>query len=196
MTSRLNFVIASALALATFASLGSRADAPNLRAMLLAVPLTEQLGGDGTRPIASDNAFALQTPNSPKRHQRPFSFGNRLFNTNWVEAPGSVKAFDGLGPMFNRVSCSGCHTKDGRGRPPENNQGPMDSMLLRISIPGKGENGGVMPHPAYGDQISERSILHVSTRRPRRNFLHRVSRHLWRWRDSFLCASPAMPSRT
>ena len=162
MTSRLNFVIASALALAAFASLGSRADPPDLRAMLLAVPLTEQLGGDGTRPIASNNAFALQTPNSPKRHQRPFSFGNRLFNTNWVEAPGSVKAFDGLGPMFNRVSCSGCHTKDGRGRPPENNQGPMDSMLLRISIPGKDTTGGVMPHPTYGDQISERAILHVA----------------------------------
>ncbi len=64
--------------------------------------------------------------------------------------------------MFNRVSCSGCHTKDGRGRPPENNQGPMDSMLLRISIPGKSENGGVVPHPAYGDQISERAILHVA----------------------------------
>jgi CxxC motif-containing protein (DUF1111 family) len=161
MTSRLKLSIASALALAAFASLGSRADVPNLRDVLLAFPLTEQLGGDGTRPIASDIAFALQTPNSPKRHQRPFSFGNRLFNTNWVEAPGSVKAFDGLGPMFNRVSCSGCHTKDGRGRPPENNQGPMDSMLLRISIPGKDTTGGVMPHPTYGDQISERAILHV-----------------------------------
>ena len=103
-----------------------------------------------------------KTPNSPREHQRPFSFGNRLFNTNWVEAPGSVKAFDGLGPMFNRVSCSGCHTKDGRGRPPENDQGPMDSMLLRISIPGKSANGGVVPHPVYGDQISERAILHVA----------------------------------
>ena len=68
----------------------------------------------------------------------------------------------GLGPMFNRVSCSGCHTKDGRGRPPENDQGPMDSMLLRISIPGKSANGGVVPHPVYGDQISERAILHVA----------------------------------
>ncbi|CAM9777339.1 unnamed protein product, partial [Phaeothamnion confervicola] len=128
---------------------------------LLAIPVTAQLGGDGTRPVMNDDAFVFQTPNSPKAHQRPFSFGNRLFNTNWVEAPGSVKAFDGLGPMFNRVSCSGCHTKDGRGRPPENNQGPMDSMLLRISIPGKDANGGVVPHPAYGDQISERAILHV-----------------------------------
>ena len=159
---RLSFIIASALTLASLAALSSEAGVLPLRGLLLSILMTGQLGGDGTRPIATGDAFSLQTPNSPKEHQRPFSFGNRLFNTNWVEAPGSVKSFDGLGPMFNRVSCSGCHTKDGRGRPPENNQGPMDSMLLRISIPGKSENGGVMPHPVYGDQISERAILHVA----------------------------------
>ena len=158
---RPGLITATLLTLASLAALGSEAGVLPLREMLLAIPLTEKLGGDGTRPVINDDAFTFQTPNSPKRHQRPFFFGNRLFNTNWVEAPGSVKAFDGLGPMFNRVSCSGCHTKDGRGRPPENNQGPMDSMLLRISIPGKAENGGVVPHPAYGDQISERAILHA-----------------------------------
>ena len=154
-------LITATLLTASLAPLVSEAGVLTLREMLLAIPVTERLGGDGTRPVANDDAFTFQTPNSPKRHQRPFSFGNRLFNTNWVEAPGSVKAFDGLGPMFNRVSCSGCHTKDGRGRPPENNQGPMESMLLRISIPGKDANGGVVPHPVYGDQISERAILHV-----------------------------------
>ena len=159
---RLGLIIASGLTLASLVALSSEAGVLPLRELLLSIPITEHLGGDGTRPLANEDAFSFQTPDSPKTHQRPFSFGNRLFNTNWVEAPGSVKAFDGLGPMFNRVSCSGCHTKDGRGRPPENNQGPMDSMLLRISIPGKGENGGVVPHPAYGDQISERAIFHVA----------------------------------
>jgi CxxC motif-containing protein (DUF1111 family) len=154
-------IAATLFTLASLAALGSAAGVLPLREMLLAIPVTERLGGDGTRPVANDDAFTFQTPNSPKRHQRPFSFGNRLFNTNWVEAPGSVKAFDGLGPMFNRVSCSGCHTRDGRGRPPENNRGPMDSMLLRISIPGKDAKVGVVPHSVYGDQISERAILHV-----------------------------------
>ena len=158
---RLSLIIASALTLASLAAFGSEAGIVQLRQTLLSIPLTARLGGEGTRPIANGDAFSFQTPNSPREHQRPFSFGNRLFNTNWVEAPASVKSFDGLGPMFNRVSCSGCHTKDGRGRPPENNQGPMDSMLLRISIPGKSANGGVVPHPVYGDQISERAILHV-----------------------------------
>ena len=132
-----------------------------MREQLLAIPQSAELGGAGTRPVATESAFTFQMPNSPKAHQRPFSFGNRLFNTNWVEAPGSVKSFDGLGPMFNRVSCSGCHTHDGRGAPPANGEGPMDSMLIRFSIPGQNAHGGPNPHPAYGDQLSERAILHV-----------------------------------
>ena len=133
-----------------------------LRATLLSLPMTAALGGDTTRPLTTPDAFTFEAPNAPRRHQRPFSFGNRLFNTNWVEAPASVKAFDGLGPSFNRVSCSACHTKDGRGAPPENGTGPMDSMLLRISIPGKATNGGPLPVPGYGDQLSERAIQGVA----------------------------------
>jgi CxxC motif-containing protein (DUF1111 family) len=158
---RAGSIAAILLTLAAAAALASEAGVLPLRASLLSIPLTEKLGGDGTLPLESDSAFSFQTPNSPRQHQRPFAFGNRLFNTNWVEAPASVKSFDGLGPMFNRVSCSGCHTKDGRGQPPANGQGPMDSMLLRISIPGTSANGGMVPHPAYGDQLSERAISGV-----------------------------------
>jgi CxxC motif-containing protein (DUF1111 family) len=117
------------------------------------VQISDQLGGQGTRPLTTGDAFSFQMANSPREHQRPFSFGNRLFNTNWVEAPASVKSFDGLGPLFNRVSCSGCHTKDGRGQPPASGNGPMDQMLLRLSVPGIGKDGGVKPHPIYGDQL-------------------------------------------
>jgi CxxC motif-containing protein (DUF1111 family) len=133
-----------------------------LRRQLLALPFTSQLGGETTRPVSAPDAFSLQAPNAPRKHQRPFSFGNRLFNTNWVEAPASVKSFDGLGPMFNRVSCAGCHTKDGRGEPPANARGPMDSMLLRISIPGAGKHGAPNPVPGYGDQLSERALNGVA----------------------------------
>jgi CxxC motif-containing protein (DUF1111 family) len=130
----------------------------DLRESLMALPLSAQLGGDTTRPLAAANAFSFQAANAPRAHQRPFSFGNRLFNTNWVAAPASVKSFDGLGPLFNRVSCSGCHTKDGRGQPPADDKGPMDSMLLRISLPGTGPHGGPLPVPGYGDQLSERGL--------------------------------------
>jgi CxxC motif-containing protein (DUF1111 family) len=148
--------VAFAILLSLSAAAATAGD--DLRARLLAIPLSPQLGGDGTRPAADAKAFSYPAANIEKRHMRPFSFGNRLFNTNWVEAPASVKSFDGLGPMFNRVSCSGCHTLDGRGEPPAGGQGPMNQMLLRLSLPGVAEHGGPLPHPVYGDQLSERAI--------------------------------------
>jgi CxxC motif-containing protein (DUF1111 family) len=155
----LPYVTASALSLGGLAGLIGAAEVDSLRGRLLAMPVTPQLGGDGTRPVASGKAFSLQMPNAPRQHQRPFSFGNRLFNTNWVTAPASVKSFDGLGPLFNRVSCSGCHTQDGRGSPPANGEGPFDTMLFRLSIPGSDGHGGPKPHPVYGGQLSERAIV-------------------------------------
>ena len=88
--------------------------------------------------------------------QRPFFFGNRLFNTNWAEFPGSVKSFDGLGPTFNRVSCSGCHTRDGRGRPPES--GRADGLDAGAPVAAAPDRGDASRIPAYGDQLSERAI--------------------------------------
>ena len=156
MTTRFTMYAASAI-VAAMASYAVSA-ATSTRIELLAIPVTDQLGGATTRPASSDSAFSLPAANIGSPHRRIFSFGNRLFNTNWTAAPGSVKSFDGLGPLFNRVSCSGCHTRDGRGRPSETGQGPMDSMLIRLSIPGQDELGGPKAHPAYGDQLNERAI--------------------------------------
>jgi CxxC motif-containing protein (DUF1111 family) len=122
--------------------------------------LTPNLGGDATLAIANENAYARAVPVLPTEDLRQFTFGNRLFNTNWVTAPASVDAFDGLGPVFNRVSCSGCHTRDGRGQPPAAGE-PLESMLVRLSVPGQGEHGGVNPVPHYGDQLNEKAISAV-----------------------------------
>jgi CxxC motif-containing protein (DUF1111 family) len=118
----------------------------------------DRLGGDTTVDRVGPKAFTFPAANAREEHLRPFFFGNRLFNTNWVQAPASVQAFDGLGPVFNRVSCSGCHTRDGRGRPPLSPNEPMDSMLLRLSVPGTDAHGGPKPHPAYGDQLQDKSL--------------------------------------
>jgi CxxC motif-containing protein (DUF1111 family) len=135
-----------------------RAAGPSLplRVELLAVPITAKLGGDTSRIVASDKAFTFLAENAPAERSRPFFFGNRLFNTNWVIFPASVKDFDGLGPLFNRTSCSGCHVRDGRGRPPEKSGDPMESMLVRLSVPGP--RGTAQPHPSYGDQLNDRAI--------------------------------------
>jgi CxxC motif-containing protein (DUF1111 family) len=119
-------------------------------------------GGDLTRAADNRNAFALPAPALGAKELRDFNFGNRLFNTNWVVAPASVDAFDGLGPTFNRVSCSGCHLRDGRGRPPIGDETELLSMLLRLSIPGRDEHGGPKPHPTYGDQLNDRAIPGVT----------------------------------
>jgi CxxC motif-containing protein (DUF1111 family) len=102
------------------------------------------IAGDATLDIANENAFARPIPTLPVEDLRRFTFGNRLFNTNWVAAPASVDAFDGLGPLFNRVSCSACHVRDGRGRPPEHGE-PLESMFLRHSVPGSSANGAPRP---------------------------------------------------
>jgi CxxC motif-containing protein (DUF1111 family) len=154
--------LVAAIALTGVAGLHGHAKSISVRELLANLPVSDQLGGDTTRPLSIGDAFSFQAANAPAKHQRPFSFGNRLFNTNWVEAPASVKSFDGLGPLFNRVSCSGCHTKDGRGKPPDSGSGPMDSMLFRISLPGLGLHGGPKPVPGYGEQLNERSILGIA----------------------------------
>lgn len=128
-----------------------------MREDLLAVPLSPRLGGDATFPISTEKAFTFPAANLRAEHQRPFFFGNRVFNTNWTIAPGSVASFDGLGPTYNRVSCSGCHIRDGRGRPPDDGAGPFQSMLFRLGA--RLPDGSVATaHPDYGDQLNERAV--------------------------------------
>lgn len=115
-------------------------------------------GGALTQPVANRNAFTLPAPGLSARELRDFAFGNRLFNTNWVVAPASTDGFDGLGPTFNRNSCSACHLRDGRGRPPIVGETELSSMLLRLSVPGKDLHGGPQPVPAYGGQLNDRAI--------------------------------------
>ncbi len=106
-------------------------------------------------------AFAQPIKNLDRDRRRVFNFGDHLFNTKWVEAPSSVATVDGLGPLFNRSSCAGCHIRDGRGRPPLPNEELMLSKLIRLSVPGDDEHGGPLPHPLYGGQLQEQGILGV-----------------------------------
>ena len=111
-----------------------------------------------THQFHNRDAFSQAAPILNAAELRVFNFGNRLFNTNWVVAPASASGFDGLGPVFNRVSCSGCHLRDGRGRPPLAGELDLLSMVVRISIPGTDKLGAPMPVPSYGTQINDRAI--------------------------------------
>lgn len=107
-------------------------------------------GGDTTVHDASAAAFSQPAANLRGERRTAFFVGNSFFNQNWVAAPASTAGRDGLGPLFNARSCSGCHFKDGRGSPPAEGE-PLRSMILRISQPGP--HGAPLPDPVYGLQI-------------------------------------------
>jgi CxxC motif-containing protein (DUF1111 family) len=126
--------------------------------------LGERTGGDTTVFATGHNAFSFPFANLDDAGRTRFAIGNSFFRRNWVEAPSSTKARDGLGPHFIARSCGGCHVQDGRGAPPEVRRGAHEqpvALLLRLSVPGVGAHGGVVPEPTYGDQLNNQAIQGV-----------------------------------
>jgi CxxC motif-containing protein (DUF1111 family) len=119
-------------------------------------------GGDATVEVAGRQAFGQPMPGMTGKDQRTFAVGNSFFRDNWVTAPSSTEARDGLGPIFNAQSCSTCHFEDGRAQPPEGPDDPQRGLLLRLSVPnpsrGATPDDDPVPHPVYGDQLQDRSI--------------------------------------
>ncbi|MEM7236069.1 MAG: di-heme oxidoredictase family protein, partial [Planctomycetota bacterium] len=66
-------------------------------------------GGDATVFNASDDAFSFPLPNLVGERVDDFFVGNAFFRTNWVTAPSTTLARDGLGPLFNGRGCEACH---------------------------------------------------------------------------------------
>lgn len=146
------------LALTVALSLPLQADAP-------ADPLGERTGGATTVFATGRNAFSLPFANLSEAERTRFVIGNSFFRRNWVEAPSSTQARDGLGPLFIARSCGGCHVQDGRGAPPDArfaDGDPAVALLMRVSIPGQGPHGGPLPDPVYGDQIANAAVQGVA----------------------------------
>ena len=117
-----------------------------------------KLGGDTTAFSAGRNAFELSARNLTNDLRRTFQVGDSFFNQNWVTAPASTEARDGLGPTHNALSCSSCHSHDGRAKPPDHPADPERGLLLRLSVPGP---EGPEDEPTYGGQLQDRSVLDV-----------------------------------
>ncbi|WP_144290394.1 di-heme oxidoreductase family protein [Chitinilyticum litopenaei] len=123
-------------------------------------PGEELPGGEaGTTDDFGKNAFSLPMPGLSDQQKTDFVVGNSFFKKPWVEAPSSTAARDGLGPHFIAQSCGACHALDGRGAPPDFDDGIQQeqplALLLRLSVPGR---NGPQPHPVYGDQFNNRAI--------------------------------------
>ena len=126
----------------------------------------EKTGGETTVFSEGRNAFSFPAANLSDEERTRFAIGNSFFKRNWVEAPASTTARDGLGPHFIARACAGCHVQDGRGAPPDFRRGlsheaPV-ALLLRLSVPGAAEaHGGVRPEPVYGDQFNNAAVQGV-----------------------------------
>jgi CxxC motif-containing protein (DUF1111 family) len=116
-------------------------------------------GGDTTNTrMLGANAFLMPAQNLSPDNELAFYGGNAFFNQGWVVSPASTEARDGLGPLFNARSCSGCHFRDGKAEPPEDGTGPFVGLLLQLSVPGP---DGPVPHPIYGGQLQDQASPEV-----------------------------------
>jgi CxxC motif-containing protein (DUF1111 family) len=115
------------------------------------------------------NAFTHQSANMSFEKRLDFKLGEALFQRLWITAPTRTKAADGLGPLFNSRACSGCHIRNGRGHPVDENdrEAGATSMLLRLSIPPQTPEQlrdhldgklATLPDPVYGGQFQDFSV--------------------------------------
>jgi CxxC motif-containing protein (DUF1111 family) len=117
---------------------------------------TARSGDSTTTYDITDAAFSIPSPNmtDPKeiaQHEE----GDEEFEDAFVTDAASEHA--GLGPVFDNVSCEGCHAGDGRGRPPRLGE-IAESFLVRISYPGRDATGAPNAATGFGGQLQLRAI--------------------------------------
>jgi CxxC motif-containing protein (DUF1111 family) len=78
------------------------------------------------------------------------AIGKALFERNWVSAPSSTKADDGLGPLYDAPSCVSCHTQ--RTLADVNETTIPPGTVIRL---GNARGGG---DRVYGRQLQTRAV--------------------------------------
>lgn len=131
---------------------------------------TMQAGATTIKKLINADIFSHPSGNMTFEGRQQFLVGNGLFRKDWVSAPSSTQASDGLGPLFNARSCQACHVKDGRGTVPGFD--PLErsdavALLLRLSVPpvteaertalAKGDIAA-LPEPMYGTQLQNFAV--------------------------------------
>lgn len=109
-------------------------------------------------------AFEIPALNLSNLQNITFWEGDAFFTREWVAAPGENEQPDGLGPLYNAVTCASCHVRDGKGRPPESDEDGARGLLIRLSIPQESEKErlmGPLADPLYAGQIQDRAISGV-----------------------------------
>lgn len=101
-----------------------------------------------------------------KADQRQVDAGEEIFLRRWRASTDAGLPGEGLGPLYNAVTCAACHINNGRGRPSEaGNDDP--SFVLRLSIPPQNEadrlalalgKKSLIGEPHYGQQLQTRAV--------------------------------------
>lgn len=141
----------------------NRCHSPGIDSEIIADPDEALSGGkEGTVFDQTANAFGNSLLSLTSDEIDQFVIGNSFNRNNWVTAPSSTSARDGLGPFFNASSCSSCHFLDGKGAPTSAASSEItQSLLFRLSVPGKGSHGEPLFDPNYGEQFNPRAIIGV-----------------------------------
>jgi len=111
----------------------------------------------GTVADATRDAYSQPFSTLRASDRDTFIHGRSVFQRAWVVAPSLDTNFDGLGPLHSRLACHSCHQRNGRGLAPEQGQ-RLQTMLVRLAVPGQKENGDLLPHSIYGDQLNEDAV--------------------------------------
>ena len=116
-------------------------------------------GAQMTVVDATSRSFQLPGTSLSSERLAAHAAGDAVFDATFVPAPAPVNP--GLGPRYDNNSCSGCHTGDGRGKPPVSGD-QFNSMNFRVSGAGANAHGGPAPIDGFGTQLELRSIAGVT----------------------------------
>jgi CxxC motif-containing protein (DUF1111 family) len=101
------------------------------------------------------DAFSHAAPNLDVESVALHEEGDDAFEAVFVSDGAAENG--GLGPVFDNVACEGCHTLDGRGRPPRAGES-IGSLLFRASLPGQRRRRGPTPAPGFGLQLQQQAM--------------------------------------
>ena len=113
------------------------------------------LGGENTVFDTSESAFTNPLPLLSDEELAQFELGDEGFERIWLDE-------EGLGPVFNAVSCESCHVEDGRGRPPAFVGETGTGLLFRLAINQQDANGFTLPDAIHGGQFQDDAIQGIA----------------------------------
>ena len=117
-------------------------------------------GGETTIFSSGPDAFTFPLANLEQDAIDRHFLADGAFAQHFVSAP--AEQFGGVGPLFNQNACESCHVRNGRGTIPQSPDDPHSGLLLRLSVPGVGPHGGIVPAPGFGGQLQNKAIFGVA----------------------------------